>query len=122
MEEKKIEEKKIEEKKIEEKKNEEKTKENIKEKTSEKDETGSTGSNCCVKDLSIDGGDDKENVEENLILNKSFDDIKNFSNKLTLKDNFENIFDDIFLDDKEPIEKSTRSKTIAILSKNIKYK
>ena len=88
-----------------------------KEKNNEKDEKGS---NCCVMDLSIEGGEDKENVEGNVILNKSFDDIKNFSNKLTLKDNYENIFDDIFLNEEDPKVKSTRSKTIANNNKNKK--
>ena len=73
------------------------------------------GSNSCVMDLSIEGGgEEKDNLEENIILNKSFDDIKNFSSKLTLKDNYENIFDDIFFKDEELKEKS-RSKTIAYI-------
>ena len=83
----------------------------------EKDEEkGEKGSNSCVMDLSIDAAeDDKENnIEENITLNKSFDDIKNFSSKLTLKDNYENIFDDIFFKDEELKEKS-RSKTIAYI-------
>ncbi len=83
-----------------------------KEQIKEKDEKGS---NSCVMDLSIEGGgEEKDNLEENIILNKSFDDIKNFSKKLTLKDNFENIFDDIFFKDEELKEKS-RSKTIAYI-------
>ena len=83
-----------------------------KEKIKEKDEKGS---NSCVMDLSIEGGgEEKDNLEENIILNKSFDDIKNFSSKLTLKDNYENIFDDIFFKDEELKEKS-RSKTIAYI-------
>ena len=82
----------------------------------EKDEEkGEKGSNSCVMDLSIEGGgEEKDNLEENIILNKSFDDIKNFSSKLTLKDNYENIFDDIFFKDEELKEKS-RSKTIAYI-------
>jgi len=84
-----------------------------KEQIKEKDEKGS---NSCVMDLSIEGGgEEKDNLEENVILNKSFDDIKNFSSKLTLKDNYENIFDDIFFDDEELKEKSSRSKTIAYI-------
>ena len=84
-----------------------------KEKIEEKDEKGS---NSCVMDLSLEGGgEEKDNLEENIILNKSFDDIKNFSNKLTLKDNYENIFDDIFFNDEELKEKSSRSKTIAYI-------
>ena len=84
-----------------------------KEKIEEKDEKGS---NSCVMDLSIEGGgEEKDNLEENIILNKSFDDIKNFSSKLTLKDNYENIFDDIFFNDEELKEKSSRSKTIAYI-------
>ena len=84
-----------------------------KEKIEEKDEKGS---NSCVMDLSLDGGgEEKDNLEENIILNKSFDDIKNFSSKLTLKDNYENIFDDIFFNDEELKEKSSRSKTIAYI-------
>ena len=82
----------------------------------EKIEKDEKGSNSCVMDLSIDGGgEEKENIEGNLILNKSFDDIKNFSNKLTLKDNYENIFDDIFLEEEETKGKSSRSKTINIV-------
>ena len=84
-----------------------------KEQIKEKDEKGS---NSCVMDLSIEGGgEEKDNLEENIILNKSFDDIKNFSSKLTLKDNYENIFDDIFFNDEELKEKSSRSKTIAYI-------
>ena len=84
-----------------------------KEQIKEKDEKGS---NSCVMDLSIEGGgEEKDNLEENIILNKSFDDIKNFSSKLTLKDNYENIFDDIFFKDEELKEKS-RSKTIAYIN------
>ena len=83
-----------------------------KEQIKEKDEKGS---NSCVMDLSLEGGgEEKDNLEENIILNKSFDDIKNFSSKLTLKDNYENIFDDIFFKDEELKEKS-RSKTIAYI-------
>ena len=84
-----------------------------KEKIEEKYEKGS---NSCVMDLSLEGGgEEKDNLEENIILNKSFDDIKNFSSKLTLKDNYENIFEDIFFNDEELKEKSSRSKTIAYI-------
>ena len=44
----------------------------MEDKDKEKEERGS---NCCVLDLSIDEGDDKENKEENVSLNKSLDDI-----------------------------------------------
>ena len=73
------------------------------------------GSNSCVLDLSIDEGEGKENKEENIVLNKSLDDIKIFSSKLTLKDNFENILDDIMIDEEESKEKSFRSKSIAFI-------
>ena len=83
------------------------------------------GSNSCVIDLSIDADvedkdKDKENTEGNIMLNKSFDEIKNFSQKLTLKDNFENIFEDIFLDDEEKSKEKIRNKKIKIINKNIK--
>ena len=84
-----------------------------KEKNNEKEEKGS---NSCVMDLSIDAeADDKENIEGNGILNKSFDDIKNFSKKLTLKDNFENIFDDIFLNEDEEVNEKLRKRAINYL-------
>ena len=84
-----------------------------KDKNQEKDENGS---NYCVMNLSLEGGgEEEENIEENVILNKSFDDIKNFSKKLTLKDNYENIFEDINLEDEESGGKSSRSKTMAIV-------
>ncbi len=84
-------------------------------KTSESQEQQEKGSNCCVKDLSIDeAGEDIENIEGNL--NKSFDEIQNFKKKLTLKENVENVFDEIFLDEEET-EKSQRSKTICLPKK-----
>ena len=88
-----------------------------KEKVDEKEEKGS---NSCVMDLSLDGGgEEKENNDEKeegntLNLNKSFDDIKNFTKKLNLKDNFENILD---IDDDTDInsdESKMRSKTFVI--------
>ena len=89
-----------------------------KEKNNEKEEKGS---NSCVMDLSIDAeADDKENIEGNGILNKSFDDIKNFSKKLTLKDNFENIFDDISLNEDEEVNEKLRKRAITVVTK--KYK
>ena len=88
------------------------------------------GSNSCVMDLSIDGDDkdhknkDKDNDNDNegntMILNKSFDDVSNFTKKLNLKDNFENILDladeDLCGDDNEKI----RSKTFVIKNTNLK--
>ena len=44
----------------------------MEDKDKEKEERGS---NCCVLDLSIDEGEDKDNKEENVSLNKSLDDI-----------------------------------------------
>ena len=66
-----------------------------------KEEKNDKGSNSCVMDLSIDvgnGGEEVENFDKNekdntTSLNKSFDDILNFTKKLNLKDNFENILD-----------------------------
>ena len=90
-----------------------------KEKNNEKEEKGS---NSCVMDLSIDAeADDKENIEGNGILNKSFDDIKNFSKKLTLKDNFENIFDDIFLNEDEEVNEKLRKRAITVVTKKYKW-
>ena len=89
----------------------------MEDKDKEKEERGS---NCCVLDLSIDEGDDKENKEENVSLNKSLDDIKIFSSKLTLKDNFENIFDDIFLNEDEEVNEKLRKRAITVVTK--KYK
>ena len=86
------------------------------------------GSNSCVMDLSIDGDEkdhnnkDKDNDNEGntMILNKSFDDVSNFTKKLNLKDNFENILDladeDLCGDDNEKI----RSKTFVIKNTNLK--
>ena len=89
------------------------------------DEKEEKGSNSCVKDFSIDGGgDEKENNDNNegsnLQLNKSFDDILNFTKKLNLKDNFENILDlgDEDFNDEET--EKTRSKTFVIKNLNIK--
>ena len=94
-----------------------------KEKVDEKEEKGS---NSCVMDLSIDGGgEEKENNDEKeegntLILNKSFDDIKNFTKKLNLKDNFENILDfrpeeeRTTTDDQNIDNRKNRSKTFKI--------
>jgi hypothetical protein len=67
----------------------------------EQEEKRDKGSNSCVMDLSIDGGngtEEVENINKNEIhngtsLNKSFDDKINFRKKLNLKDNFENILD-----------------------------
>ena len=92
------------------------------EKKDEKAEKEEKGSNSCVMDLSIDeGGEEKETNDKNepnsMILNKSFDDIKNFAKKLNLKDNFENILDldeDMQLND----ESKTRSKTFVIKNTN----
>ena len=84
----------------------------MEDKDKEKEERGS---NCCVLDLSIDEGDDKENKEENVSLNKSLDDIKIFSSKLTLKDNFENILEDIMKDEEQSKERTFRSKSIAFI-------
>ena len=90
----------------------------------EKREKEEKGSNSCVMDLSIDGGgeekesSDKEEVNTN-ILNKSFDDKLNFSKKLNLKDNFENILD---LDENGNLiceDNKTRSKTFFIKNTNI---
>ena len=64
-----------------------------------KKEKNEKGSNSCVIDLSIDnGGEEVENFDKNekdnnASLNKSFDEILNFTKKLNLKDNFENILD-----------------------------
>ena len=92
------------------------------EKKDEKAEKEEKGSNSCVMDLSIDeGGEEKETNDKNEantnILNKSFDDIVNFTKKLNLKDNFENILDldeDMQLND----ESKTRSKTFVIKNTN----
>ena len=83
------------------------------------------GSNSCVMDLSIDEGNDAEEEEKidkneydnTTSLNKSLDDLLNFSKKLNLKDNFENILDisneDIINEQTDNIRK-TRSKTFRI--------
>ena len=101
---------------------EEKDKNNEKEKVDEKAEKEEKGSNSCVMDLSIDGGgEEKENPDKDdgntNILNKSFDDIVNFTKKLNLKDNFENILD---LDENTFNQDcKTRSKTFVIKNTNI---
>ena len=100
----------------------EKNKEKVK--VDEKGEKEEKGSNSCVMDLSIEGGgEEKENANKEEgntnILNKSFDDILNFTQKLILKDNFENILD---LDENGIIisdENKTRSKTFFIKNTNI---
>ena len=88
------------------------------------------GSNSCVMDLSIDGDEkdhnnkDKDNDNDNegntMILNRSFDDVSNFTKKLNLKDNFENILDladeDLCGDENE----KTRSKTFVIKNTSLK--
>ena len=96
-----------------------------KDKNVEKEEKGS---NSCVMDLSIDGDEkehnnkDKDNDNEGNtnILNRSFDDVSNFTKKLNLKDNFENILDladeDLCEDDNEKV----RSKTFVIKNTNLK--
>ena len=83
------------------------------------------GSNSCVMDLSIDEGNgaeeaekvDKNEYDNTTSLNKSFDDLLNFSKKLNLKDNFENILDisdeDLINEQADNIRK-TRSKTFGI--------
>ena len=79
-------------------------------------------------DLSIDGDEkdnnnkdkDKDNDNEGNtnILNRSFDDVSNFTKKLNLKDNFENILD---LADEDLCEdEKTRSKTFVIKNTNLK--
>jgi hypothetical protein len=85
------------------------------------------GSNSCVIDLPIDEGngvEEIENKEKNEIdnspsLNKSFDDILNFTKKLNLKDNFENILDisneeRTTIDEQNKDVRKTRSKTFKI--------
>ena len=96
-----------------------------KDKNVEKEEKGS---NSCVMDLSIDGDEKEHNNKDNdndnegntMILNKSFDDVSNFTKKLNLKDNFENILDladeDLCEDDNE----KTRSKTFVIKNSGLK--
>ena len=81
------------------------------------------GSNSCVIDLSIEGGNGAEETEKNdkndkndidnntTSLNKSFDDILNFTKKLNLKDNFENILDEENIDEQNNNMRASRSKT-----------
>ena len=86
------------------------------------DEKEEKGSNSCVMDLSIDGDEkehnnkDKDNDNEGntMILNRSFDDVTNFTKKLNLKDNFENILDLADEDLCENENEKTRSKTFVI--------
>ena len=78
-----------------------------KEKNDEKDENGS---NLCVKDLSIDAEKDEKDNEDNdeggtQILNRSFDNKENFTKKLNLKDNFENILDLIEFEEENSVDK-----------------
>ena len=92
------------------------------------------GSNSCVMDLSIEGGNGEEEIENNNkneidninSLNKSFDDIINFKKKLNLKDNFENILDiDIEeitnLDEQNKDGRKNRSKTFKIKKPTNKF-
>ena len=92
------------------------------------------GSNSCVMDLSIEGGNGEEEIENNNkneidninSLNKSFDDIINFKKKLNLKDNFENILDiDIEeitnLDEQNKDIRKNRSKTFIIKKPTNKF-
>ena len=66
-----------------------------------KEEKKDKDSNACVMDLSIDVGNggektekiDKKEIDNTASLNKSFDGTPNFTKKLNLKDNFENILD-----------------------------
>ena len=91
-----------------------------KEKVDEKEEKGS---NSCVMDLSLDGGDEKANNDKEegntMILNRSFDDIKNFTKKLNLKDNFENVLDIDIDDEINNDENKMRSKTFVVKNPNI---
>ena len=100
-----------------------------------KEEKNDKGSNSCVMDLSIDvgnGGEEAENKDKNEIdntasLNKSFDDILNFTKKLNLKDNFENILDfgpedeRTTTDDQNIDNRKNRSKTFKIKKVQIKW-
>jgi len=95
-------------------------------------EKSQKGSNSCVMDLSLDNENvfeenefiEKNELENNIIsLNKSFDDIQNFTKKLNLKDNFENILDlgvEDILSDNEYNDNSrkARSKTFRLKSLN----
>ena len=98
------------------------------------DEKLDKGSNSCVMDLSIEGGNGEEEIENNNkneidninSLNKSFDDIINFKKKLNLKDNFENNLDiDIEeitnLDEQNKDGRKNRSKTFKIKKPNNKF-
>jgi len=87
-------------------------------------ERSSKGSNSCVIDLPIDDENIAEEKETDNIasLNKSFDDILNFTKKLTLKDNFENILDigeeHLIGGEEYDIIQKTRSKTFIIKISN----
>ena len=95
---------------------------NTKKKTKEKSKKGN---NSCVISLEKENElIDKNEIENNIILiNKSFDDIQNFTHKLNLKDNFENVLDlgekDILSDNEynDNIRK-TRSKIFRVKSLN----
>jgi hypothetical protein len=89
------------------------------------------GSNSCVIDLSIEGGNGAEETEKNekndnneidntTSLNKSFDDFLNFTKKLNLKDNIENILDEDNLDEQNNNTRATRSKTFMIMKSSNK--
>lgn len=101
---------------------------NSKRKSKEKSQKGS---NSCVMDLSLDKENaleeneffEKNEMENNIIsLNKSFDNKQNFTKKLILKDNIENILDlgEDILSDNEYNDnlRKTRSKTFKIKSLN----
>ena len=95
---------------------------NTKKKTKEKSKKGN---NSCVISLEKENElIDKNEIENNIILiSKSFDDIQNFTHKLNLKDNFENVLDlgekDILSDNEynDNIRK-TRSKIFRVKSLN----
>ena len=91
------------------------------------EEMNDKGSNSCVIDLPIDVGNspeenenkDKKEIDNSPSLNKSFDDILNFTKKLNLKDNFENILDisneeRTTVDEQNKEIRKTRSKTFKI--------
>ena len=91
------------------------------------DEKLDKGSNSCVMDLSIDGGNgaveienmDKNDTDNGSSLNKSYDDTLNFTKKLNLKDNFENILDceeeKTTIDEQNVDNRIIRSKTFKII-------
>jgi hypothetical protein len=103
--------------------------ENIEKKKS--GEKADKGSNSCVIDLSIEGGNGAEETEKNekndnneidntTSLNKSFDDFLNFTKKLNLKDNIENILDEDNLDEQNNNIRAARSKTFMIMKSSNK--